>query len=166
MDGQLKFSPGLKKICPKSSYTFFAHVIGNECSASTKEVTYEFDWIINATGPDRHVDLARKHLIRYLVDKGAVTCSAYGGINVDFNTSALIKPCGKKNKKFYALGHPTNGTFYFVSSLEMISNRAKKVATELVNQISYLNMHEKRVNNAGIAHLDPMLIEKMGIAHE
>lgn len=161
MDGQLKFNPGLKKICPKSSHTFFAYVTEEECSNSAKEVTYEFDWIINATGPDRHVDLARTHLVRYLIDNGAATCNAYGGINVDFYTSALIKPCGKRNERFYALGHPTNGTFYFVSSLEMISNRAKIVATELVSQISRLKMHDD-----GVPPFDLRLGEKIGIAHE
>lgn len=161
MDGQLKFSPGLKKICPKSSHTFFAYVTDQECSAFTKEAPHEFDWIINATGPDRHVDLTRTHLVRYLIDNGAVNCNPYGGINVDFYSSALIKPCGKRNERFYALGHPTNGVFYFVSSLEMISNRAKIVATELVSQILGLKMHD-----AGDSQLDPMLGEKIGIAHE
>lgn len=167
MDGQLKFSPGLKKICPKSSHTFFAYVTDDKSSASAKEAHYEFDWIINATGPDRHVDLTRTHLVRYLIDNGAVTCNAYGGINVDFYTSALIKPCGKRNEKFYALGHPTNGTFYFVSSLEMISNRAKIVATELVSQISQLNMLVKENNNTEILCSTLILGKEIGLStHE
>jgi uncharacterized NAD(P)/FAD-binding protein YdhS len=141
MDGHLRYSPGLKKIYPKSSRVFYAHVIDNECIASTGEVMYEFDWIINAPGPDRHIDLTQMNLIRYLIESGMAACSPYGGIKVDFETSALIKPSGKKNEQFYALGHPTNGTFYFVSSLEMISSRARKVATELVNQISKLSVH-------------------------
>jgi len=162
MDGQLRYSPGLKKIYPKSSRVFYAHVIDNECIASTGEVMYEFDWIINATGPDRHIDLTQTNLIRYLIESGMVACSPYGGIKVDFETSALIKPSGKKNEQFYALGHPTNGTFYFVSSLEMISNRARKVATELVNQISKLSVHNAKFISTDISHLGLNFTKKMG----
>jgi uncharacterized NAD(P)/FAD-binding protein YdhS len=63
---------------------------------------------------------------------GLIRANPFGGIQVDYETS-MVKRGGDKMKNFYAIGHLTSGTYYFVSSLDMVSMGAKRVARDVVN---------------------------------
>jgi uncharacterized NAD(P)/FAD-binding protein YdhS len=63
---------------------------------------------------------------------GLIRPNPLGGIQVDYETS-MVKRGGDKVKNFYAVGHLTSGTYYFVSSLDMVSMGAKRVARDVVN---------------------------------
>jgi uncharacterized NAD(P)/FAD-binding protein YdhS len=65
---------------------------------------------------------------------GLIRANPFGGIQVDYETS-MVKSGRDKVKNFYAIGHLTSGTYYFVSSLDMVSMGAKRVARNVVNSI-------------------------------
>jgi uncharacterized NAD(P)/FAD-binding protein YdhS len=103
-----------------------------------------FDWIINATGPSRFVEPA-DHLLFELIDKGFVKENPFGGLEVDFDTSAVKDSKGNINKHMRLLGHNTAGVYFYMSCLEMISLRAKKVAEDLANTVLYSSTMKKSI---------------------
>jgi uncharacterized NAD(P)/FAD-binding protein YdhS len=109
------------------------------------EESVKFDWIINATGPSRFVEPADPLLFE-LIDKGFIKENAFGGIEVDFDTSAVIDAKRNINSHMRLLGHNSAGTYFYMSCLEMISLRAKKVAKDLIRTILYDSDKAKNKN--------------------
>ena len=75
---------------------------------------------------------------------------------MDFDTSAVVDSSGSANGTIYAVGQPANGTYYFVSSLEMVSLRAKSTAkaiAKFVNNSTNILINE-RVEKSEIEVLD------------
>ena len=98
-----------------------------------KSIQIECDWVINATGPARSVNgNTGSTLLKNIMKSGLIRPNPLGGIQVDYETS-MVKRGGDKVKNFYAVGHLTSGTYYFVSSLDMVSMGAKRVARDVVN---------------------------------
>ena len=93
-----------------------------------------YDWIINATGPSRDVEPNDKFL-QQLIENKLARKNPYGGLDVDFETSALINENGCANPFIRVLGHNTAGTYYFVSSVEMIAQKAVKIAKHLAHSM-------------------------------
>ena len=91
------------------------------------------DWVINATGPSRLIDdKGNSPLVGNLLKSGIIFTDPMGGVLVDFETSLVKRENQDLMHKFYAIGHLTSGTYYFVSSLDMVSLRAKRVALHIV----------------------------------
>lgn len=104
-----------------------------KADGSGKSTKIECDWVINATGPARSIDEnAGSPLLNNLMKSGLIRANPFGGIQVDYETS-MVKRGGDKVENFYAIGHLTSGTYYFVSSLDMVSMGAKRVARDVVN---------------------------------
>lgn len=98
-----------------------------------------YDWVINATGPSRQV-LSDNKLITSLITDGYARNDRYGGIQVDFETNSIIDKFGMFSHNFKAIGHLTSGTYYYTSSLEMISKRSKKTAMQIACDIKSFYM--------------------------
>lgn len=91
------------------------------------------DWMINSTGPSRSIDFeVNSSLVKNLLKSGLIRVNPFGGIEIDFETSQIVSG-GKKVEKMYAIGQLTSGAYYFVSSLDMVSSKAKRVAYHLIN---------------------------------
>jgi len=91
----------------------------------------EFDWIINATGPSRHIE-PKNTLLYNLIEDGYGRENSFGGLEVDFETSSLLNKAGEINPHIRAIGHNTIGVHFYTSSLEMIAKRAKKISKNLI----------------------------------
>jgi uncharacterized NAD(P)/FAD-binding protein YdhS len=129
--GILKHHTQLLGIEVKSSNKFIAS-IGDSLN-SGDQIQIQCDWLINATGPARLVDEdVKSPLISTLIQSGLIMANSFGGIHVDYETS-MVKSREEIVENFYAIGHLTAGTYYFVSSLDMASLGAKRVARDLVN---------------------------------
>lgn len=136
----LKHHTQLLDIEVKSPNKFIVSTTGSHNSGD--QIQIECDWIINATGPARLVDEKTKSLlVSNLIKSGLITANSFGGIHIDYETS-MIKNGDVKSENFYAIGHLTSGTYYFVSSLDMVSRGAQRVANNLVNSLNRL----KRLN--------------------
>lgn len=59
-----------------------------------------------------------------------------GGIRVDFETGALLDSDGEPDYQLRALGHITSGTYFFVSSLEMVAKRARRIAADIASSFA------------------------------
>lgn len=129
--GILNHQTPLLGIEVKAPNKFVASI--SKAGSSEKSIQIECDWVINATGPARSIDgNAGSLLLKNLMQSGLIRVSPFGGIQVDYETS-MVKRDGDKVEKFYAIGHLTSGTYYFVSSLDMVSMGAKRVAHNVVN---------------------------------
>lgn len=136
LDGQLSFCSGLKNISISDNEKFLAAISREEAKLNNKNQTsLVFDWVINATGPARHIDESAGGIFSDLINSGLAQKSPHGGIKVDFHTSAVIDSLGNSDGTIYAVGQPANGTYYFVSSLEMISLRAKSTARAIARLV-------------------------------
>lgn len=128
--GILKHQTPLLGIEVKAPDKFVASISKADCSDEPIKVAC--DWIINATGPARSIDgNSGSLLLNNLMKSGLIRANPFGGIQVDYETSVVISR-GDKVENFYAIGHLTSGTYYFVSSLDMVSMGAKRVARDLV----------------------------------
>lgn len=129
--GILKHHTQLMGINFKAPNNFVASI--SDASRPERLIQIECDWVINATGPARSVDgNTGSPLLNNLMQSGLISANPFGGIQVDFETS-MVKREGDKVKNFYAIGHLTSGTYYFVSSLDMVSMGAKRAARDVVN---------------------------------
>ncbi len=107
-----------------------------------EHTTLTLDYVINATGPAKFIGKADT-LAYNLIQEGYARTNPFGGVDVDFDSSAVIDSNNLINKHLRLLGHNTNGVYYFTSSLEMISKRAKHVAKNLIEFILEKKRHGK-----------------------
>lgn len=129
--GILKHHTQLIGINFKAPNHFVASI--SAAGSPEKPIQIECDWVINATGPARSVDgNTGSPLLKNLMKSGLIRINPFGGIQLDYATS-MIKRGGDKVENFYAVGHLTSGTYYFVSSLDMVSIGAKRVASDVIN---------------------------------
>lgn len=96
-----------------------------------------YDYVINATGAARWVERPQDSaLIWQLLQDGTAVADQAGGIRVDFGTGAVIDNTNEPDWNMRALGHLTSGTYFFVSSLEMIARRAQHMADDLLSSLA------------------------------
>jgi uncharacterized NAD(P)/FAD-binding protein YdhS len=124
---QLRYASSVKKILyDKNNNTYCIYLNSGE--------EIRVDWLINATGPSRFIE-PEDHLLFSLLEKGFAKECPFGGLEIDFNTSSVIDAKGNKNPHLRLLGHNTTGTYYYMSTLDNIANRAKKMAEDVVYTI-------------------------------
>lgn len=130
LSGRLKIESDIERVeNQKTHYEIHSHA-----SAS------HYDWVINATGLSRQLEKCEKNTLVYdLLKKGFVVENPFGGLSVDFETSRAINR-DKNCERMMILGHLTNGVHYYTNSFVMISKRAKKIASQLMQLIE--NCHE------------------------
>jgi uncharacterized NAD(P)/FAD-binding protein YdhS len=128
--GILNHQTSLLDIRVKTSNKFVASVSNAGNIENSTQI--ECDWVINATGPARSIDAETgSPLLKNLMKSGLIEINPFGGIQLDYETSMV--QCGEDRvENLYAIGHLTSGTYYFVSSLDMVSIGAKRVARDVV----------------------------------
>ncbi|MFL6669345.1 MAG: FAD/NAD(P)-binding protein [Burkholderia ambifaria] len=96
-----------------------------------------YDYVVNATGAARDVqEPGDSVLIWQMLSDGLASRDWRGGIRVDFDTGAVIDGDGEPDYQLRALGHITSGTYFFVSSLEMVAKRARRIATDIASALA------------------------------
>ncbi|KVD81008.1 hypothetical protein WS62_25360 [Burkholderia sp. ABCPW 14] len=98
---------------------------------------YDYDYVVNATGSAKDIDSpAISPLGWQMLRDGLAVPDWRGGIQVDFDTGAILDRSGEPDWQLRALGHITCGTYFYVSSLEMVAKRACKIAGDIVSALS------------------------------
>lgn len=132
--GILKHYPYLRTINSSARNSFTALVA--KCKDSISSTQVHCDWLINATGPSRDIGgYTEISLIKNLLKSGLITKNPHGGIMLDYETSIVKSANHRSLSHIYAVGQLTSGTYYFVSSLDMVSLRARNVARHLVESL-------------------------------
>lgn len=143
--GILRHYPYLMEVDASIKNQFTALV--SDVKQPTQAIKVNCDWLINASGPSRDIGYADSVLIKNLLQSGMIIRNPHGGIMLDYETS-LIK--GNDNNwvnNFYAIGHLTSGTYYFVSSLDMVSLRAKGVVRHLTTYLRSIYGHKELIQS-------------------
>ncbi|AOJ07454.1 hypothetical protein WS71_09130 [Burkholderia mayonis] len=96
-----------------------------------------YDYVVNATGSAKDIDSpAISPLGWQMLRDGLAAPDWRGGIQVDFDTGAILERSGEPDWQLRALGHITCGAYFYVSSLEMVAKRARKIAGDIVSALS------------------------------
>ncbi|RQS12083.1 hypothetical protein DIE07_10565 [Burkholderia sp. Bp9002] len=96
-----------------------------------------YDYVVNATGAARDVQAPDDSpLVWQMLQDGLASRDWRGGIRVDFDTGALLDSDGEPDYQLRALGHITSGTYFFVSSLEMVAKRAHRIAADMASALA------------------------------
>ncbi|MEB2588740.1 MULTISPECIES: FAD/NAD(P)-binding protein [Bacillus cereus group] len=112
-------------------------IINDQFQAYFKDSEEKYGYIVNAVGSTKYLHKScRDQLLDHLIEFGTVKLNNYGGIEVDFKSGSIINANGKVNKQLKALGHITCGTYYFTSSVEMISKQAKLISNDILEHMS------------------------------
>ena len=100
-----------------------------------------YDYVINATGSGRWVRSERSSpLVWQMLGDAMAVEDEFGGVSVDFDTASLIDGRGVPDERIRVIGHLTSGTYFFVSSLEMVARKAHLVAEQMARNINYCKM--------------------------
>lgn len=125
VSGQLHILGGIDAV-RKEEHTF--HVTLNDGQDMT------CDHIINATGFSH--DVSKNSLINRLLTKGYLVQDHSGGIQVDYNSGAVIDKDGKQDNTFRAIGHLAHGNYLLVDVLPVYLPLSHQVAGQVVEMIN------------------------------
>lgn len=97
-----------------------------------------YDYVVNATGAAKWVETEQDSGVLWqLLQGGHAVRDECGGVRVDFASGALIDRYDQPDRNIRVLGHMTSGTYFFVSSLEMIAKRAQRMAIDLITDLPF-----------------------------
>lgn len=93
------------------------------------------DWVINATGPDERIMLRSDPLIAGLLRDGHARAGELG-LGLDVRADGEVVPAGgQQNPALFALGLPTRGVFWEVTSVPALRMRAAPLAARLAEHL-------------------------------
>lgn len=142
--GVLKHYPNLKEINASGRNKFIVSIRDQWLSGKGTQI--HCDWVINASGPSKNINSSESALVKNLLKSGTISINPHGGIMLDYETSLIRNIDDQRVENFYAIGQVTSGTYYFVSSLDMVSLRAKSLVNHISNRLSsgYKNQESVR----------------------
>jgi len=95
----------------------------------------EADWVINAAGPDERIALRADSLIAGLLRDGHARAGELGlGLHVTADGEVLAAD-GQQTPALFALGLPTRGVFWEVTSVPALRTRAAPLAARLAERL-------------------------------
>ena len=120
---------------------------GMICRDMGEEGRVNYDYVINATGSGRWVRSERSSpLVWNMLNDAIAVEDEFGGVLVDFDTALLIDSRGIPDERIRVIGQLTSGTYFFVSSLEMVARKARLVAEQMACDIKYCGMLTESVD--------------------
>lgn len=92
-------------------------------------------YAINATGEGLDVGRIKSELLQNLLMKKIISANSCGGVDVDFETCALMRGKEKSNT-MYLLGSLTRGTHFYTNDIHRNAVHAKRIADDLLAKLS------------------------------
>ncbi len=93
------------------------------------------DWVINATGPDERIALRADPLLAGLLRDGHARAGELG-LGLDVTADGEVLPAaGRQTPALFALGLPTRGVFWEVTSVPALRARAAPLAARLAQRL-------------------------------
>lgn len=93
------------------------------------------DWVVNATGPDERISQRQDALIAQLLRDGHARAGALG-LGLDVTEAGAVRGSNDETGTLYALGLPTRGAFWEVTSVPALRARAAPLAALLAQRVS------------------------------
>ncbi len=115
---------------------------------TTSKSTFEFDYIIDATGYCDDLTYIQSTLLSNMTNNGLIKPHRYGGLEVDFESSRIVRKDNSIEKNLYAIGNLTSGTYFFTSVLELNIKHAYKIAQNIA--LDFIGSHRAPTAISGI----------------
>jgi uncharacterized NAD(P)/FAD-binding protein YdhS len=96
------------------------------------EYNLEVPWVINATGQGKDVTRFDDQLIQNLLHRGLLLPHPNGGIQVDFESSAVKRHDGHSSKRIFAVGELTRGVHFLTNALGENARSAHRMTNFLI----------------------------------
>lgn len=110
-----------------------------------QSVLAEVDYLINAMGSPSDFTQADDILMSNLLRRRLVRKDPFGGIQLDSESGAIVDPTtGEMNSRLSVIGPISNGTYFFVTVLEIIERHSKARARLLKSMIETEMMAQLR----------------------
>jgi len=107
---------------------------GDKFSISTNSKVFQYDYIINGTGPGYNSDMVP--LFRRLRKRNILERHAFGGVKIDPNSYRVIGSASTLSlHNIYAVGELVKGTFLATTDMSQLNNHARVVASEITGVI-------------------------------
>lgn len=104
----------------------------------------DVDWVVNATGPDERVARRADPLLTQLLRDGLARPGPLG-LGLDVTAAGAVRDAaGDVGGGLYALGLPTRGTFWEVTSVPALRARAAPLAALLADRVGAANGRARR----------------------
>lgn len=94
----------------------------------------EAPYLVNATGQGKDVTRIDDQLIQNLLKRGLLVPHPNGGIEVDFETSAILHADSRSLKRLFAVGELTRGVHFLTNSLGENITCAHRMTDFLIHQ--------------------------------
>lgn len=107
----------------KGYKNFTFHQNQNVFNVELDRETVKVDYVIDASGASANVTALDSKLVQNLLAKNIVTACEFGGINIDCNTMQV-----GNYQNIYAIGHLTQGSLFYVASMERLLVHADIIA--------------------------------------
>ncbi|CAN5391636.1 hypothetical protein BH09PSE5_BH09PSE5_49180 [soil metagenome] len=97
---------------------------------------FQIDHLVNAAGSTSHVGRIEAPVVRDMLDSGLGVANAFGGFNLDFESSRLVDSTGSIQSNFYVAGSLASGTYFWTNAMEVNARLTQGIAFRLVDQFS------------------------------
>ena len=99
------------------------------------EYGLKVSYLINSTGQGLDVTKYDARLIQNLLSHGVIVPHPSGGIQADFDTSAVIRKDGTPSSNLFAVGEITRGVHFFTNAISENTRNAGTIADCIVSRI-------------------------------
>lgn len=130
--GQLTVLDGIEEICHLSNPNRFRLGVKTRLGPVYH---LETPFLINATGQGLNVTQFKDRFISNLLQSGIISPHASGGIQVDFNSCAVINRSGRVSRSVFAAGELTRGVHFFTNAISENAKYAERITDILIADI-------------------------------
>lgn len=111
-------------------------LINDMIQVSSNNTVLNFDYVINTTGIKAYSHLG---VFQEAIRSGAVAINSQDGFNIDFQSMRILDSCGNINCGLYSIGYPTQGSVLVANSVELLRQKAVKIANNIYENLSKEN---------------------------
>jgi len=104
----------------------------NIFQVSANNSLLNFDYVINTTGVKAYAHL---ELFDEAIKSGAVAINEQRGFRIEFESMSILNSSGNKNNGLYSLGYPTQGSVLISNSVELLRQKAVKIANKITENL-------------------------------
>jgi uncharacterized NAD(P)/FAD-binding protein YdhS len=130
--GQLSVLGGIKHVRHLSDSKEFRLTIGARLGP---DYPLDVPYLVNATGQGFDVSRFRDRFMKTLLESGVVMPHPAGGLQVDFDTCAVIHRDGRIADNVFALGELTRGVHFFTNAVSENARYANLISDRILSTI-------------------------------
>jgi uncharacterized NAD(P)/FAD-binding protein YdhS len=131
--GQVSVLAGINHVRHLGESDGFRLTIGSRLGP---DYPLDVPYLVNATGQGFDVTRFQDRFIEALLESGVVVPHPSGGLQVDFNTCAVIHRDGRKANTVFALGELTRGVHFFTNAVSENARYAELIAGQITAAIA------------------------------